>query len=72
MMILTSFAEAYPYLTGCFFAVLLFLVCIFLVQGPAQADAAQRLAFHPLCLDGDHPGAELLEAEAVLGPDRRG
>ncbi len=41
-------------------------------QGAAQANAAQRFAFHPFCLVGDHPGAGLLEAEAVLGPCRRG
>ena len=72
MTTLTAFAETYPYLAGCFFAVLLFIGCILLFQGAAQADAAQRLAFHPFCLDGDHPGAGLLEAETVLGPYRRG
>ena len=50
MMTLTFFAETYPYLAGCLFAILLFMVCILLAKEQRRPMLLSALLFTPFAL----------------------
>jgi hypothetical protein len=50
MTTLTAFAETYPYLAGCFFAVLLFIACILLSKEQRRPMLLSSLLFTPFAL----------------------
>ena len=52
MTTLATFAETYPYLVGCFFAVLLFVACILFFKEQRRPMLLSALLFTPFALTG--------------------